>query len=138
MNRAAGGLAFVSATISFLMVFGFFHDELVRRLGAFCLGFSIVWVGGVFGLLVICTKLISQLSGIALSILGSAIGYASGLMAFVLVVSFDVLRIGHIHSSYGALEVLVPLYYPFLALKGWLYCLLFSGFTSLFGRASDK
>jgi len=118
-----------SSTIAFLFLY---TDELSRHLGEYFQMYSVTWIIALVSLLFMCSKFIELSNAIKVSVFAVAIGYFSVLIAYVVAVMFDILSVREIHTEISFNEMIIPLVYPFIILKGWAFIMLLVSFTLLF------
>lgn len=134
MSRQLKLYFFISAVVSITAIFALFGDELARRLGSYLITYSVSWVLSVMGLLLISFKLKFQPSKLRVGILGIGIGYLSVVFAFVFAVALDISGIRQTHQPMTIDEFVIPLVFPFFALKGWIFSALFTTLIFLLAR----
>lgn len=128
----------LSAVLSMAIIFLFYMDVLERHLGSYFLTYSVIWVLSVTGLLLASFKLLRQPTALKIIMLGSAIGYLSVVLAHVFAVVLDVSNIHGVHRSTSIDELVIPLVFPFIVLKGWMFSALFIPFVLLLNRYSAE
>lgn len=128
----------ISAAVSITAIFAFFEDELARRLGNYLITYSVIWGLSVIGLLLISFKMKRQPSKLKTVILGVGIGYLSVVSAFVFAVVLDVSGIRQTHQPMTIDEFVIPLIFPFFALKGWIFSVLFTALIFILARVADN
>lgn len=138
MSRQLKLYFLISAVVSITAIFALFGDELARRLGNYLITYSISWGLSVIGLLLISFKLKHQPSKFRTVILGVGIGYLSVVSAFVFAVVLDVSGIRPTHQPMTIDTFVIPLVFPFFALKGWVFSALFTMFIFLLARVADR
>lgn len=120
------GILFLGAAISLGAVI-FLYDShwLERRLGSYYFPYVITWGLTVFGLLLAGVRLVRSLSLRRSVVLSLFVGYASTVLSFVLVVGLDVFGVRQTHASLSSEDFLIPLFSPFMLLRGWEFTVLF-------------
>lgn len=121
------------AVISLATTLLIFYDELVRRLSDHFLIYCVIWGISIFAILFIGLKLFGLLNNFKLIALTALVAYLSGILAYLLAV----VNVNLVNSSYSIEFFLISLVFPFFALKGWVFCLLFVS-TSLFSSIFIK
>lgn len=109
------------AAISLAATLLFFYDELVRRLGDYFPIYCVIWGISIFAILFIGLRLFGLLNNFKLIALTVLVAYLSGILAYLLAVA----NVSLVNSPYSIEILLISLVFPFLALKGWVFCLLF-------------
>lgn len=120
------GILFLAAAISLGAVI-FLYDAhwLERRLGSYYFPYVLTWCLVVFGLLLAGVRLVRSLSLLRSVVICLFVGYASTVFSFVLVVGLDVFGIRQTHASLSGEDFLIPLFSPFMLLRGWEFTVLF-------------
>ncbi len=116
------------AAVSLVTVLLLFYDELNRRLGDFFLIYCVMWGISIFVTLFLGLKLFGSVNNIKLVILTALVAYLSGLLAYILAV----VNINLISQPVSMELLLVSLVFPFLALRGWVFFILFVSTSSVF------
>jgi hypothetical protein len=66
--------------------------------------------------------------------MGTVICYLSAVLAYVFAVVLDVSSIGGTHKPISFDELTIPVVFPFIVLKGWMFEVLFIPFVLLLNR----
>jgi hypothetical protein len=128
----------LSATFSLTAVIVFSGDELSRRLGEYVYIYLALWVVAVFGLLLLGVKAIRSYSLLKVVLLSLAVGYLSAVVAYVFAVVLDVSSVREVHKPNTADIIAISLLFPFFALRGWLFSVMFvpiAATLNYFGRS---
>jgi hypothetical protein len=128
----------ISAAVSITAIFILFGDELARRLGNYFITYSVIWGLFLIGLILISFRVKNQPSKLKTVILAVGIGYLSVVLAFVFAVVLDVFGIRQIHQPINIDTFVIPLIFPFFALKGWIFSALFTTLIFLLARVADN
>lgn len=115
----------VSAALSFVIVFLLYGDELARRLGEYLLVYSSIFAFVVVGLIIASGSFIGSPTVLRIVALGVFVGYISGVVAHFLAVLLDVSGIRSVHPPIPVSALVIPFFFPFLVLKGWVFSVLF-------------
>jgi hypothetical protein len=120
-----------------VLIFLFYKDDLGRHLGNYFLTYSVSWVLSVVTLLFASFKMMEQPTVLKIIMLGIFIGYLSVVLAHVFAVVLDVSNIRGVHKSISIDELVIPLVFPFIVLRGWMFSVLFIPFVLLLNRYTD-
>lgn len=116
---------FLCAAVSLGLVFLLFGNEINRRLGEYYFLYSISWGTAIFFLLLIGLKIFNLITYSRLIILGILVSYLSSFLAYIISVVFDISNIKNIEQFIPHEMYLISLVFPFISLKGWVFCLIF-------------
>jgi hypothetical protein len=128
----------ISAVLSMAIIFFFYSDYLSRHLGNYYLMYSIIWVLSLTMLLLVSLKFMRQLNNLKIGVLGASIGYFSVVIAHFFAVVLDVSNIRNLHMPISLGELAIPLIFPFIVLKGWIFSVLFVTFALLLNRHKEE
>ena len=125
---------YLCAAISLATVLLLFYDELSRRLGDFFIIYCITWGISIFVTLFVSLKLFGSVNNKKLIILTALVAYLSVSVAYILAV----VNINLISQPVTMEILLVSLMFPFLALRGWVFCILFVSTSFVLNTLSQK
>ncbi len=90
------------------------------------------WIIALVSLVIMCSKFIELSNAIKVSVFTVFIGYLSILIAYVVTVIFNISSVREASAEMSLNEIVIPLVYPFIVLKGWVFIMFLVSFTILF------